>query len=257
MTSQLHGIPVGISAVVLDLEGTIVPIDFVHQVLFPYAAQHLERYLHTQEGSDQAQSWLGALRGEMAQEKWPNLETAPPLSPNAETLAEAAPILQWLIANDVKSPVLKAIQGRIWKQGYEKGELQGQLYPQVDQAIRHLQAQGLQLAIYSSGSVEAQKLLLRNSNQGDLTIWIQAWFDTAIGPKTDSGSYLRLADQMGLEPGKILFATDHPKEARAALDAGLAVALSLVGVATETDARDLRPELVATFKDFASWIMAG
>jgi enolase-phosphatase E1 len=159
-----------------------------------------------------------------------------------------------LIDKDIKSPVLKSIQGRIWRRGYEDGTLRGELFPGVAAELSRLRDLGKQIAIYSSGSVEAQKLLLGHSSDGDLTGLVAEWFDTGVGPKGEPSSYRTIATRLGLDPPAILFATDHAGEATAAMAAGMTVALSLRGVTTPDDAKGIVPAPALIAEDIAKAI---
>jgi enolase-phosphatase E1 len=114
---------------------------------------------------------------------------------------------------------LKSLQGRIWKAGFESGELKGTLFADVPDALRRWSADA-SVAIYSSGSVEAQRLLFRHSIFGDLTGLISAYFDTRTGPKQASASYTAIAAAMNAEPGEVLFLSDVVRELDAAREAG-------------------------------------
>jgi len=120
---------------------------------------------------------------------------------------------------DRKSTALKSLQGRIWKGGFERGELKGTLFDDVPAAMERWSAHG-QVAIYSSGSVAAQLLLFRHSNFGDLTPLISGYFDTRTGPKSASASYQAIATAMDLEPRQVLFFSDVVRELDAAREAG-------------------------------------
>jgi enolase-phosphatase E1 len=76
------------------------------------------------------------------------------------------------------------------------------------------------VAIYSSGSVEAQRLVFRYSTFGDLTGLITAYFDTRTGPKQASGSYAAIAEAMKVDPSEILFFSDVVRELDAARESG-------------------------------------
>src|SRR3546814_2122450 len=82
-------------------------------------------------------------------------------------------------------------------------------------------AAGLKLHVYSSGSVEAQKLIFGHSVYGDLTPWFSGFFDTDIGGKLEAGSYTRIAVAIGLMPRSILYLSDNPEEVAAAGRAGM------------------------------------
>lgn len=183
-----------ILSVITDIEGTTTPISFVHRVLFPYARARIENFIV----------------------KYPN---DPALSEVPE------PKLQTLLAwmdRDEKITSLKAIQGEIWRRGYEDGDLQGEIYSEVPGALRRWARAGLKLFVYSSGSVAAQKLLFGYTPAGDLTPLFQAYFDTKIGPKRDSASYSAIARAVGGAPQEALFLSDVEAELDAASQAGLA-----------------------------------
>lgn len=65
--------------------------------------------------------------------------------------------------------------------------------------------------IFSSGSVQAQKLLFGQSLAGDLLRFIDGHFDTAVGPKQDRKSYENIVEQIGCKPEEVLFLTDIVK----------------------------------------------
>jgi enolase-phosphatase E1 len=135
--------------------------------------------------------------------------------------------LRRMIDQDRKLPALKELQGLIWDEGYGSGELIAPLFADVAPALRRWQERGLELAVYSSGSVRAQQLLYRHSDAGDLSGMFRHWFDTRIGPKGEEASYRAIAAVMGLEPGAILFVSDAPAELEAADAAGLQTRFSL------------------------------
>lgn len=206
-------------AILLDIEGTTTPIDFVHKTLFPYAANNIDSYVSEN---------FAAISGEIAALK---IEHS---SDNAyeEKFDEASPesvaaYLKFLIDVDRKSTPLKTIQGKIWQRGYENGELKGEVFADVHPAFERWQTAGKKIAIYSSGSVLAQKLIFGYSDKGDLTKFITEYFDTATGAKRDTESYKKIAEALKFAPADILFISDIPAELDAARGAGLTTALSL------------------------------
>ena len=56
----------GTRALVLDIEGTTTPIEFVYQVLFPFARVHLMEYLEREWASESCRAALAQLRDEHA-----------------------------------------------------------------------------------------------------------------------------------------------------------------------------------------------
>ena len=120
---------------------------------------------------------------------------------------------------DRKSTALKSLQGKIWKAGFESGELKGTLFDDVPEAFKRWSAEA-RVAIYSSGSVEAQKLFFRYSIFGDLTPLICGYFDTRTGAKMESASYAAIAAAMNVAPDEVLFFSDAVRELDAAREAG-------------------------------------
>lgn len=211
----------GLRAVVLDIEGTTCPVDFVSGTLFPYAHRHLEAHL-AQRGGDPALA-------PMLQEIWQGWAgesdpAAPPLpAAEARQALAAVPYLQWLISRDRKFTPLKDLQGQIWEAGYRQGELRTPLFEDVAPALRHWAALGLRLAVYSSGSVQAQKLFYGHTTAGDLQPLFSAWYDTRLGPKREAASYRALLEDLQLPGAAVLFISDSSGELEAASGAGLQV----------------------------------
>jgi enolase-phosphatase E1 len=199
----------------LDVEGTIAPMSLVYEQLFPYARAHFERYLQTHAGEPGVVNDLSALSEESASET--NADA--PRFANPEYWGEALPYLNWLMDRDRKSTALKSLQGRIWKGGFERGELKGTLFDDVPPALERWSS-AAHVAIYSSGSVAAQLLLFRHSNFGDLTQLIAGYFDTRTGPKTALESYMSIASAMDCETREIMFFSDAVRELDAAREAG-------------------------------------
>lgn len=195
-----------IRAIVTDIEGTTSDIQFVHNVLFPYARQHLDAFVRAHQQHDAVRAALEAVRTKAG-------------TPQA-TLDETLATLLTYIDEDRKSPGLKTLQGLIWRAGYEQGEFTGHLYPDVRPALARWQAQGIALCVYSSGSVAAQKLLFGYSDEGDLTSLFSGYFDTAVGAKRETQSYRNIAQQLAIPPAEILFLSDIHQELDAAAEAG-------------------------------------
>ncbi|WP_256592014.1 acireductone synthase, partial [Pseudomonas sp. HMWF006] len=137
-------------------------------------------------------------------------------------------LLSW-IAEDRKATPLKALQGMVWAQGYQAGQLKGHVYPDAVEALQRWHAAGYQLFVYSSGSVQAQKLIFGCSEAGDLTPLFSGYFDTTSGPKREAQSYTNIQQAIGVEPGEILFLSDIVQE----LDAAQAAGLQTCGLARE------------------------
>jgi enolase-phosphatase E1 len=195
----------------MDIEGTTTPIAFVHSVLFPYAAQHLPRYVATHLADAEVQRCLEATKATARAESGAVIDDATALGL----------LLSW-IAEDRKHPALKTLQGLVWRQGYADGAYTAEVYDDVPPAMRRWRERGATLGIYSSGSVEAQQLLFRHSDKGDLTPLLHDWFDTAVGPKREPASYRAIAERLQRPAGEILFLSDVEAELDAAAAAGMA-----------------------------------
>jgi len=202
----------------LDIEGTTTPVTFVSDVLFPFARKRLREFLaaHAQEPRVEAQ--LRALERERALE---DATDAPPRWNEGDRIASACAYLEWLMDRDRKTTPLKALQGMIWEHGYRAGDLVAPVYDDVPPAFARWRAAKREIAIFSSGSVLAQKLLFAHTNAGDLTSFLSAHFDTATGPKKEPESYRKIAAAMGKPPEQVLFVSDIAGELDAARSAGM------------------------------------
>jgi enolase-phosphatase E1 len=215
-----------IGVLLLDIEGTTTPTDFVYRVLFPFASRCLDSFLRQNFHDPEMRALIEALKAQQKADLEQGLGPPKPSGGSEESeLRSVVAYTQWLIPRDSKCGSLKALQGKIWQEGYESGELRGQVYSDVPRAFERWRRQGRRIWIYSSGSVLAQQLLFRTTTFGDLTGLIEAFFDTNIGTKADAESYRRIAASVGC-PGKaVLFLSDAIKELDAARAAGMQTAL--------------------------------
>jgi enolase-phosphatase E1 len=203
-----------ISACIFDIEGTTTPISFVHEILFPYSKKKLKQYLKTHYLEKSIQSDLieentSDLRKENYTESildsFQNIDTN-----------KLDSYLSFLISVDRKSKPLKEIQGKIWREGYESGELKSEIYSDVKIFFEKLKELDKKIYIYSSGSIEAQELIFKYSSLGNLSSYISGYFDTNIGGKKESDSYTKILNQIHLSSKEVVFFTDIKEEADAA-----------------------------------------
>jgi enolase-phosphatase E1 len=197
-----------VRAILLDVEGTVAPISFVHEVLFPYARSHLETYLR-RHWNDPAVAAARAMLHESAGDF------------SEQSLASLKAVLVALMDADVKSTGLKQLQGLIWEEGYRAGHFQSPVFPDVPSALARWKQAGLTVAIYSSGSMAAQKVFFQHTGNGDLTPYLSAFFDTTTGPKRSASSYKAIASALGTPPAGVLFISDIAEELEAASAAGM------------------------------------
>lgn len=195
--------------ILTDIEGTTSSISFVKDVLFPYARRALPGFVAARGHEAEVRVWLDTVAGETGA---------------ADDAAIVATLQAWIDA-DRKHTALKALQGMIWADGYRDADFTAHIYPDAAEALRRWHAAGERMAVYSSGSVPAQKLFFGHSDAGDLTGLFSAWFDTEIGGKRDAASYTRIAEALQVAPAELLFLSDVVAELDAAREAGLGTML--------------------------------
>ncbi|PKG56841.1 acireductone synthase [Shewanella sp. Choline-02u-19] len=200
----------GIRAIVVDTAGTTTDLNFIEDILFPYSAKALPAFLEENQHNVLVENCICDVQ-DIA------------LEPDADLARVTEILLQW-ISEDRKATPLKTIQGLIWKQGYANGEFKGHIFPDFIEALDGYKQKGLRVYSFSSGSVDAQKLLFGNSDAGDLTDKFNGHFDTRTGNKRFKQAYCNILNTISLSPKQILFVSDVLEELKAASEAGLNVA---------------------------------
>ena len=228
----------------LDVEGTLAPCSLTSEQLYPYARAHFESFVRQgiaaleEKGGNLEPSDLAAgslfqdlalLQAENHAETYPE---APRILPHrslafqrtdrepSDAIPDILAYINWLMNRENNSVALKSLQGKIWKAGFESGELKGTLFEDVPRAFARWSAEG-RIAIYSSGSISAQQEFFRHSIFGNLTGFISAYFDTRIGLKNEASSYAAIAAEMQVDPPEACFFSDSPRELYAAQAAGM------------------------------------
>ena len=194
-------------AILTDVEGTTTAISFVHDVLFPYAAEALPAYVLAHEQAEDVAPLLDEVRAIAGE-------------PDASAERVAVILVDW-IAEDRKETPLKALQGQVWRNGYEKRHFTGHLYEDAIAGLKRWLDAGILLYVYSSGSEQAQRLIYGYSDGGDLTPLFSGYFDTRVGHKQETESYAAIAAAIDLPAGDILFLSDVAGELDAARRAGM------------------------------------
>ncbi len=196
-------------AILTDIEGTTTPISFVTQVLYPYARTRLPGFVR-----ERAQDVdVAALSAEVQAETGQQLDLE----------GVIAQLLAWMDA-DRKAAPLKELQGLIWEQGYAEGALTTQMYEDAARRLQDWHTAGLQLYVFSSGSVRAQRAIFARTDQGDMGALFSGYFDTRTGQKREPVAYERIAEGMGLPARAVLFLSDVREELDAARAAGMQTA---------------------------------
>ncbi len=209
--------------ILLDVEGTVSPLAFVHEVMFPYARTEARSFLE----ANFARSEVVAALQQMALDAGkPSLaEWCPAPFPSGAAFAWIMQEIHALMGVDAKLTGLKQLQGLIWEQGFQAGELRSTLFDDVAVALGQWSRAGKQMRIYSSGSVHAQRLFFAHTESGDLTRYLSGYYDTTMGPKREASSYAAIAKDAGYPCQEILFLSDVAAELDAARDSGMQTCL--------------------------------
>ena len=217
-----------IGCLLLDIEGTTSSVEFVYNTLFPFASAHVEVFLQRHAADPEIKRLVSELRAEQAADAAKDPQLGIWMRGTAEEeVVTTAKYVRHLIALDRKTTPLKTLQGKIWEEGFRGGELRGDVYDDVPRAFERWSAAGKRIAIFSSGSIQAQQLLFGYSKAGDLTKYIDAYFDTTTGPKRERASYTAIAAALGVDSAAILFVSDVDAELDAARQAGMQTAWML------------------------------
>jgi|688.fasta_scaffold215230_2 enolase-phosphatase E1 len=212
----------GVQWILTDIEGTTTEVSFVYDILFPYFRSHMDEWKTVD--SDQMNQVLEQTRVLVLEEQSINLS-------NKEAIFDQ--LRQWSI-EDRKVTPLKTFQGMVWEQGFKSGAIRGHMYPDVKPALERWAEMGMKLAIFSSGSIAAQKQLFGFSTEGDLTPYFSAYFDTTTGMKRDEQTYHLIVQQLHASANSVLFLSDIRQELEAAKEAGMRT-LQLVRPGTQAN----------------------
>ncbi|KAH6562822.1 hypothetical protein BASA50_008974 [Batrachochytrium salamandrivorans] len=234
------------TAVVLDIEGTTTPISFVHDVLFPHVTSHVQSFLDDHWDEPECQQKVADLMIQARQDKEAGLEGSVEIHAEtitsqdnlqenrlmetvhlSQTKASVVDYIKWVMSSDRKVTALKSFQGYMWRFAFEAGSVTGVVYDDVLMALKSWKMHGIPVFIYSSGSVEAQKLLFKYSDKGDLLEYFKGHYDTTTGPKTEVSSYELISADIGVPTSQILFVSDNVKEIKAACSAGYQVRIAV------------------------------
>ena len=167
-----------IEVILTDIEGTTSSISYVKDVMFPYSLERLEKFLVENWESQEVKRIIQLLSQRLSKQV---------------SQQEAIQTLKEWIKKDLKETALKELQGLIWEEGFKSGDLKGHVYPDAYEMLKRWKERGLKIYVFSSGSVKAQRLFFSHSLYGDITYLFSGFFDTNIGSKKDSSSYLEIA----------------------------------------------------------------
>ncbi|XP_037752686.1 enolase-phosphatase E1 isoform X1 [Chelonia mydas] len=252
----VFAVPAEVAVILLDIEGTTTPITYVKDTLFPYIRDNVKEYLRMHWEEEECQQDISLLRKQAEEDS--NLDGFVPIpleTGNGEHEVEqviqaVVDNVHWQMSLDRKTTALKQLQGHMWRAAYTTGHMKGEFFQDVVPAIRKWREAGMKVYIYSSGSVEAQKLLFGYSTEGDILELFDGHFDTKIGHKVESESYRRIASSIGCSTNNVLFLTDVTREANAAEEADMHVAVVVrPGNAGLTDDEKSYYSLITSFNE--------
>lgn len=209
--------------ILLDVEGTTSSVSFVYDEMFPFVRRELQRFLADASNDPAVQSACELIARDAGADSL-NAWLADRDSAE-QAQAKIRDEVTRLMDADVKATGLKALQGLIWKSGFASGELISHVYEDVVPALHSWREHGLDLRVYSSGSVAAQALFFGHTCEGDLLPLFSGHYDTQIGGKKEPASYAAIAADWGLPAKQILFLSDVVAELDAATTCGFQTAL--------------------------------
>ena len=213
--------------VLLDIEGTVSDVRFVYDVMFPFAKNEMRTFLRDNWSSARVQDAIRTVASDAGIsniDTWLGSSWQTTSTPGMDRLANH---LDELMAKDSKSTGLKQLQGMVWQSGFETGMIQAELFDDVVPSLQEWRDAGLDIRIYSSGSILAQTMFFKHTVLGDLSSFFSSHYDTTIGGKKESASYTKIAADSQFEPSEIVFVTDIYEELVAAQQAGLQVVASV------------------------------
>nr|XP_034192725.1 enolase-phosphatase E1 isoform X1 [Osmia lignaria] len=240
------------TVILVDIEGTTTSISFVKDKLFPYVRENLKKYIETKWEDEEFKQDFEKLKEQAKKDEEDKVDGLVPIAgANAEEQRESLiKNISWQMDCDRKTGALKQLQGHMWREAYKSGAIKAHVYEDVPKALESWTNDGRKVYVYSSGSVEAQKLLFGHTVHGDLLKYFSGYFDTEVGAKQESSSYQNILNKIGAKPSSVIFLTDVVKEAAAAKEAGLTTVIVLrEGNAALTDEERVTFTTIKSFLD--------
>ncbi|XP_011159478.1 enolase-phosphatase E1 [Solenopsis invicta] len=238
--------------ILVDIEGTTTSISFVKETLFPYVRQNLKDYIETKWEDEEFKQDYEKLKEQAKKDEEDKSDGFVAITgDNPEEKKESLlKNILWQMDNDRKTGALKQLQGHMWREAYKTGTVKGHVYEDVPKAFESWTSNSKKIYVYSSGSVEAQKLLFGYSVHGDLLKYFSGFFDTEVGAKQESDSYKNILSKIDEKASDVVFLTDVVKEAAAANKAGLSTIIVVrEGNAALTDEEKATYTTIKSFSD--------
>ena len=202
-------------------------VRFVYDVMFPFVRNNLREFLQANWNAPAIQSSLSLLAIDAGfgpdQIPWKAHHGQATKQASDTQLDGVVQVVSKLMDRDSKTTGLKSLQGLVWESGFKTGKLRAEVFADVVPALERWKKAGVDLRIYSSGSILAQKLFFKHTTVGDLTRFFSGHYDTTIGSKKEPESYSKVAEALGLSPTQVIFFTDVIGEIEAANQAHMQV----------------------------------
>lgn len=236
-------------AILLNIEGTLMPRSYVSEVLLPFVRDNVELFLEARGNDADVQADLALLRQDYKRET----EPVPPWETGEDAII-AVPYLHHAITLNQPSKALQSIEEKIWTVGYQSGQIVSAFFVDVFPAFQRWTAARKSIYIFSSVGVQGQSLLFHYSKSGDLTPYISRYYDTTLGAKHEPESYRILVKKIAttissektIEAKDILFISDSVAELQAAATIGIKGLL-----ANRLNNHAANVETFTTIKDFS------
>ncbi|XP_013397492.2 enolase-phosphatase E1 [Lingula anatina] len=218
-----------VKVLLLDVEGTTSPISFMKNEVNQYVTENIQEYLTKNWESEELQNVITSLREQAQQDKEAGTEGVVEVKaaddPQEEVIASITENLKWQMSQEKATTAACQLQSQILREAFKMEKMKGKLFDDVVPALKEVATDSRQVYLFSTTSMDVQKLLFTYSAQGDNSKCLSGFFDSKVGAKTEMESYKNIINDIGVKPEETLYVTDMPAEAQAAGKAGIGVFL--------------------------------
>lgn len=220
-----------INAILTDIEGTTSSINFVNDVLFPYAEKAMPEYVEAHKddpavaaliddvlhladstGDSDSDNPKAKKQGDLRQFSSAELELA------------VSTLVSWL-QGQTKTEPLKVLQAQVWTSGYKNGDFTAHLYDDALDVLSEWHKQNIPIFTFSSATIKAQQLFFGYSGAGDIRYLFSDYFDATQEAKRNSTAYRVITENIAIDASETLFISDSLAELDAAKEAGFQTCL--------------------------------
>ena len=215
--------------ILIDIWGVITSWDFRHD-LNNYLVQNITDFLERNWNNDRLKDFISRLRDRTAEDR----QTEPEMpaikeqrdNNKSEVIQSVVDNIDWRKEHKIVSfkQEIGEFQQSMWSDGYRTKKLSVHVYGDVQPAFVKWTGDELGIKIYTfaSGSSDSQKLFLSSTIAGDLKKYVICGFNSFHRYKDDPKRFKQIfVTLLERDPQNILYLTDEPKKAKAAIKAGL------------------------------------